>query len=150
MDLIFQPHFFEHGERAFAAFRLTHPRNRERELHVGENGLVRDQVIGLKDEPYAVVSVRVPILVGIIFRRLSLDHEIARRIAVQPADDVQKRRFAAARRAEDGNEFVAAEVYAHALERRDFIFPFPVILDYVFQTQHVVTSEIYLKFTYLS
>ena len=90
-----------------------------------------NEVVRLKHEADAVISVYVPIAVGIIFRGNAADDEIAGRVMVESADDVQKRCFSASRRTEYGNEFIGAEFERYAFEcvhdgARGFIILFDV------------------------
>ena len=99
---------------------------------------MRNEIIGLKHEPDAVIAICVPILIGIIFCGFTFDDEIARSVSVQTADDVQKRSFSAPRRTDHRDEFVAAEIDAHPFERGDLVFAFAVIFDDIFQTKHKI------------
>ena len=74
-----------------------------------------------------MISIAVPIGVGEIFGRNAVYHQIAVGVAIQTADDVQKRRFAAARRPQNGNEFVFAEFDVHAPKRVHF----PAVADVI-------------------
>ena len=102
---------------AAAALFPSHARDGERKLHVPEHRLVRDEVIRLEDEPDPVIAVDVPIPVFEVFRGLPLNDEIARRIMIESADDVEERRLAAAGRSEHADKFARAEFEAHPFER---------------------------------
>ena len=83
-------------------------------FNVFYNRLMRNEVVALKYETYRMITVNVPVLIGIKLRAFAFDDEIARSVAVKPADNVQKRGFSAARRTENGNELAFSErdVYA--------------------------------------
>ena len=49
-----------------STFSPAHARERERKLHVGEDGLVGNQVITLENKPDAVIAVGVPVTVGVV------------------------------------------------------------------------------------
>ena len=71
---------------------------------------MRNEVIALEDKADGVVAVAVPVGVGKVLRRLAVDDEIAARIVVKTADDVEHRRLAAARMAEDGDKLALTEL----------------------------------------
>ena len=58
----------EGGEGALAPFRARDAGQRERELHVREHGLVRDEVVALEHEADAVVAVGIPVAVAVLLR----------------------------------------------------------------------------------
>ena len=117
IELLPQPHALERLFRARLPLCRGDAREGQRELYVAENGLVRDEVVALEHEPDGVVAVGVPVPVLIIFCRNALDDEVAVRILVQPADDVQKGRLSAARGTENGDELFFTERERNALER---------------------------------
>ena len=94
-----QPYSVERLVRTLDSFALLNSRNRKGKLHVLRNCLVRNQVVALKDKADSV-AVGVPIAVGIILCTDSVDKQLAVRIMIQSADDVEERRFPASRRAE--------------------------------------------------
>ena len=63
-----QPDAFQGFHRALAAFASGDTREGQRELNVGQDGLVRDQVVGLENEANAVVAVGVPIACFVVLR----------------------------------------------------------------------------------
>ena len=62
--------------------------------------------------------------------------QIARRVLVKAANDVQKRRLAAARLAKNGHEFAFPEPDAHAFERMDHFVACAVLLRDVLELEH--------------
>ena len=98
------------ARRALAALALAHTRERERQLHVAQYRLVRNEVIALEDKADGVVAVAVPVRIRKVLRRFAIDDKVAARVLIQPADNVQKRRLAAARMAEDGDKLALAEL----------------------------------------
>ena len=136
IQVLFQPHAPERLLGARLALLRRHARKGERQLHVAQNRLVRDEVIRLKNEPDAVVAVGVPVAVFVIFGGNALDYEVAARVVVEPADDVQKGRLSAARMTENGNELLAAETQTHALERLHRCIGDPILLGNVLKLQH--------------
>ena len=80
-DCFFAPHLF--GNTG----------NGKRQLYVCKDGLVRDQVVALEDKADRVVPVGIPVAVLILFRGNAVDDQIAAVVAVEAADDIQKRRL---------------------------------------------------------
>ena len=101
---------------ALSALLRRYARKREREFHVAEHRLVGYEVVTLEHEADAVVAVGVPIPVFIIFGGNALDDEIAARVLVKPADDVEKGGFAAPRMSEYRHEFLFAELQRYPFE----------------------------------
>mgnify|MGYP002438288703 CR=1 FL=1 len=87
------------------------------QLHVGQHGLVGDEVVALEHKADGVVAVGVPVAVGVLPGGDAVDDKVAAVVAVQAADDVQQRRLAGAARAEDGDKFVVAQVQADIVQR---------------------------------
>ena len=50
------------------ALGRMHPTQREGELHVGQDGLMRNEVVALEDEPDAVVAIGVPVGTAVVSR----------------------------------------------------------------------------------
>ena len=72
-----------------------------------------DQVVALKHKADRVVAVGIPVAVLVLLRGDPVDDEVAAVVAVEPADDVEQRRFARAARAEHGDKLAVAQVEAH-------------------------------------
>ena len=117
VDVVGKPHLPQGFDGARAALGARHARKRERELDVGKDGLVGDEVVALEHEPDAVVAERVPIAVLVFLGGHAVDDEVARVVVVEPADDVEHGGLARPRRAEDGHELVVAEGNGHVVER---------------------------------
>ena len=94
---------------AAGALGLPHARERQRQLHVLQDGLVRDEVVALEHEPDAVVAESVPIAVLVAVGGNAVDDHVAGVVMIQAAHHVQKRRLARARRPQNRHEFVVAE-----------------------------------------
>ena len=75
---------------------------------------MRYQIVALEYKAYRVVAVAVPIGIGEGFRRSSRNVEIAVRVAVKSADDVEERCFSAAGRTENRNKFALSEIDRYA------------------------------------
>ena len=100
-----------------AALSMPHARERERQLHVFQNGLMRNKVIALEHKADAIVSVGIPIAVAEVLGRDAVDQQVAGIEMVESADDVEHRSFTRARGTQDGHELVIAKRQAYAVER---------------------------------
>ena len=94
---------------AAGALGLPHARERQRQLHVLQDGLVRDEVVALEHEPDAVVAESVPIAVLVAVGGNAVDDHVAGVVVVKTSHHVQKRRLARARRPQNRHELVVAE-----------------------------------------
>ena len=61
VDVVAQAHALERGTGTLATLLAANTRQRERELDVLENRLVRDKVVALEHEADAVVAIGVPV-----------------------------------------------------------------------------------------
>ena len=126
---------------ARSSFISGNARKRERELHVREHRLVRDQVIALEDKAYAVVAVGIPIAIFVLVGRNTLDNEIARVVVVEATHDVQERRLPRAARTQDGDELVIAKGNRYAIERLLREIPRRVRLANVLELEHDIPHQ---------
>ena len=117
MHLIAESHLLQRVLCAFSALALRHTGDRQRQLHVGQHRLVRDEVVALEHEADRVVAVGVPVPIPVFFRRNAVDDQIAAVVTVEAADDVEQRGLSRTARAQDRNKFVFAQVQTDAVER---------------------------------
>ena len=96
---------------------MPHARERERQLHVFQNGLMRNEVIALEHKADAVVAVGIPIAVAEVLGRDAVNQQVAGIKVVQPTDNVEHCGFARARGTQNGHELVIAKSQAHVIER---------------------------------
>ena len=96
---------------------MSHARERERQLHVFQNGLMRNEVIALEHKADAVVAVGIPIAVAEVLGRDAVNQQVARIKVVESADNVEHRGFARTRGTQNGHELVIAKSQAYAVER---------------------------------
>ena len=96
---------------------MPHARERKRQLHVFQNGLMRNEVIALEHKADAVVAVGIPIAIVKILGRNTVDQQVARIEMIEPTDNVEHRSFARPRRSQNGHELVIPKRQAHAVER---------------------------------
>ena len=91
VHVLLQPHLFQCFDSALTAIRFGDSADGEGQFHIGQNRLVRDQVVALKYKANGVVSIRVPVAVLVFFCGDSVDDKIPGVVAVQTADDIQQR-----------------------------------------------------------
>ena len=96
MDLVAEADLPERVDGTFLPFLSGNAADREGQLNVGQNALVRNQVVTLEHEADGAVPVAVPVAVAVLSGRDAVDNEFARLIAVQTADDIEKRGLAGA------------------------------------------------------
>ena len=71
------------------------------------------------------------VVVGEAVERLAVDEDLARRRAIEGADQVQERRLAGARRSDDGDHLAFLDGQADIVERDDAAFAFELLGDVV-------------------
>ena len=96
---------------------MPHARERERQLHVFQNGLMRNEVIALEHKADAVVAVGIPIAIVKVLGRNTVDQQITGIKVIEPTDNVEHRSFTRARGTQNGHELVVAKSQAYAVER---------------------------------
>ena len=96
---------------------MPHARERERQLHVFQNGLMRNEVIALEHKADAVVAVGIPIAIVKVFGRNTVDQQVTGIEMIESTDNVEHRGFTRARGTQNGHELVIAKRQAHAVER---------------------------------
>ena len=135
-DLIPEPHAHQRFGRAFAPLGFGYAGEGQGKLDVRQHGLVRDQVVVLEHEAHRMVAVGVPIGVAVEFGRNAADDEVARRVVVEPADDIQERGFPASGGTQNRDELVLAERDRDPLEGDDRTLPLSVFFSDVAQRKH--------------
>jgi len=117
MQLIAKAHALQRLFCLFCSFLPVHTGYCQRQLHIGQHRLVRDKVVALENKANGMVSVRVPVPVGIGAGGHAVDYQITGIIAVKAANHIQKRGFAAARRAQNGHKLTIAQIEAYGIQR---------------------------------
>ena len=115
--MLAQADFLQRLARTLAALGMPHTCERKRQLHVFQNGLMRNEVIALEHKADAVVAVGIPIAIVKVFGRNAVDQQVARIEMIEPTDNVEHRSFARPRRSQNGHELVIAKRQAYAVER---------------------------------
>ena len=89
VELVAEADLLQRLRGAPAPFGLADAGERQRQLDVLQHGLVRDEVVALEDEADGMVAVGVPVAVAELLRGTAGDQQVAGRILVEAADDVQ-------------------------------------------------------------
>ena len=141
VDMLAQADLFERFLGTCGAVACADAADGQRQLHVFENGLVRDQVVALEHKADRMVAVAVPVAVAVFFGRDAVDDQIACVVAVESADDIQQRGLAGAALPQDGDKFVVAQAERNALERLLHQRAGFVYLFYTFDLQHIFSLK---------
>ena len=140
VDVLGQADLFQGLPGPPGAFAPGDAPDGQRQLHVGQDRLVGDQVVALEHEADAVVAVGVPVPVPVLFCGDPVDDQVPAVIAVEAADDVEQCRFSRSAGAQHGNELAAAQREADVVERRLHQLAGMVCLADMIDLQHVPTS----------
>ena len=92
--MLVQADFLQRLARTLATLGMPHARERKRQLHVFQNGLMRNEVIALEHKADAVVAVGIPIAIVKVLGRNTVDQQVARIKVVESADNVEQRGLA--------------------------------------------------------
>ena len=141
VQLVAQTHLFQGLFGSRLPLRRSNAGESQGQLHVGKYGLVRDQVIGLKNKADGVVAVGVPVGVRKILGGFPVDHQVAGGILVKTADDVQKRCLAAAGVTQYGHKFALPKFQINALQRVDGGIPGEIVFSDILEFQHSVPFQ---------
>ena len=115
--MLAQADFLQRLARTLAALAIPHARERKCQLHVFQNGLMRNEVIALEHKADAVVAIGIPIAIVKVLGRDAVDEQVAGIEMIESTDYVEHRSFARARGAQNGHELVIAKSQAYAVER---------------------------------
>ena len=141
VDVLRQPHPLQRFFGAAAALPLRHPADRQRQLHIRQHTLVRDQVVALEHKPDRVIAIRVPIAIAIFFRGRSIDDQIAVLVAVQPANDIEQRRLTRTTRPQDRHKLVVTQIKRDPVQSNLREIARRVGLADISQLQHCASSS---------
>lgn len=117
VNVLAQANFLQRLARTLATLGMPHARERERQLHVFQNGLMRNEVIALEHKADAVVAIGIPIAIVKVLGRDAVDQQVTRIKVVQSADNVEHRGFTRTRGTQNGHELVIAKRQAYVVER---------------------------------
>ena len=117
VNVLAQADFLQRLARTLAALGMPHARERKRQLHVFQDGLMRDKVIALEHKADAVVAISIPIAITEVLGRNTVDQQITGIKVIESTDNVEHRSFTRARGTQNGHELVVAKSQAYAVER---------------------------------
>ncbi len=115
--LVGKPHLFQSPERTLAPLMRCNTGNRQRHVNIGQNRLMRDQIVTLKNKPDGMVSVGIPVTVLVLSGRHPVDNKVSAVVTVKSADNVQHRRFARPAGAEHRDKFTVAKCQGDVVQR---------------------------------
>ena len=142
MELIAETHLFECLRRPGSPLRLADAGQGESQLHIGQHGLVGDEVVALEHEADGVVAVGIPVAVAEGGGRHPIDGKLSGGIPIEAAHDIEQCRFPAAGGTEDGDEFCLSKGERNVPQRMDRIVAGEVILCDMREGQHIILPYI--------
>ena len=104
----------KHAEALFVHGASVHEHGKRHVLHHVEHG---DEVVELVDQPHVATAQHGQLLVGARVHVRAVQQHRAGGGAVDAAHEVQQRRLAGARRADDGHELARGHAERHVVER---------------------------------
>ena len=142
VQLVAQADLFQRFGGAAFALGTGDAGDGQSQLHVGQHGLVRDQIVALEHKADGVVAVGIPIAIGVFPRGNTVDDQVAAVVAVQTADDVQQGGLAGTAGAEDGDKFAVAQVQTDIVQRVLYKVAGFILFADVFDLQHSMPFRI--------
>ncbi len=137
VDLLVHIDFVKRGNRFRPACFLLFADEAQSKFDVFKHGEVRNKVVTLENETYGRIAIRVPVLV-VKFRRGNAAYDqVARRVSVKTAYDVEHCRFSAAARAENRHKFAFAEIERHFSQSVYGRRSGGIVFYYVFKLKHI-------------
>ena len=131
VELASEPYLFQRLDRALPPLTFPDARDRQRQFHICQNGLVWDQVVTLKDKSNRMVPVGIPVSVFVFFCRNAVDDQVSAVIAIQSSDDIQKRRLSRAAWSQNRHKLVVAQIQTDVIQRFLHQIPGSVLFAYM-------------------
>ena len=138
LQLIAQTHPLQGFLGALTALTLGNAGQSQGQFHVGQHGLVGDQVVALEHKANRVVAVSIPIPVLVVLGGAAVDDQVTIGVLIQTADNVQQRGLAATGRSQNGHKFAFAKLQAHTPQRMHIAAAAGVDLSDIFKFKHVL------------
>ena len=91
--MLAKANFLQRLARTLAALGMPHTRERKRQLHVFQDGLMWDKVIALEHKADAVVAIGIPIAITEVLGRNAIDEQVARIKVIKSTNNVEHRSF---------------------------------------------------------
>ena len=109
LGLFQQAHTLQRVQCPLSPLLTAYTGERHGQLHIGENSLVRDQVVALKDKTDGMVAIGVPVPVTVAAGGHTAKGHLAAVITVQPANDIQQCGLARATGAQNSHKLTFPE-----------------------------------------
>ena len=116
MHLITEPDFAQGILRPSSALTAGYTADGQRQFHIGQNRLVRDQIVALEHKTDCMVPVGIPVPVFVLSRGDTVDNQISAVIAVQTADNIQKCCLSGSAGTENGNKLVVSQIQTYMIQ----------------------------------
>ena len=117
MQLIAQAHILQRLHRPLAALPFGNTGDGQRQFHIGQYSLVRNQIVALEHKTNGMVAVRIPVTVGIFFCGNAIDDQIAAVVPVQATDHIEQGGFAGTAGSQNRHKLVIPQIQAYAIQR---------------------------------
>ena len=140
MGLVLEPDLVQRIQRHLFSLCAGNTADRERKFYILQNGLMRDQVVGLKYEADRVIAVGIPVPVLVFFGRDAVDDQVAAVIAVQSADDIEECGLSRTAGTEDGHELVVPQIQRDVVEGNLLEAARDVFLVNILKLQHKASA----------
>ena len=101
-----------------------------------------NEVVALEYEAYAVVAVGVPVAILEVLGRAPVDEQVAVRVTVQAAHDIEQGGLTASRGTQDGYEFILAKVNADSVQSSYGVVGYVIDFLDAFQLKQVFSPPI--------
>ena len=116
VDLIAQTYLFKSSNCPLASLISRNSGQSQCQFDIGQNCLMRDQIIALENEPYRVISVCIPVSILVFLGADPVDYQISFSILIESAQNIKHCCLTAARRTENRNELAFTEREVHTPE----------------------------------
>ena len=142
MELITQAHILQSLHSPLAALTMRNAGNGQSQFHIGKYRLVGNQIIALKHKANGMVTIGVPIPVGIFLGGNAVDNQITAVVAIQTANDIEQRGLTGTAGAQNGHELIVPQGQAHAVQRYLNQISGHIFLSNVLDLQHSNTPMV--------
>ena len=116
MELVAQAHILQGFGCPLPPFAGRNTGNGQCQLHIRQHRLVGDQIIALEHKADGMVSVRIPVPVGILPGGDPIDDQITAVVAVQTADHIQHCGLAGTAGAQNGDKLIVAQGQTYPIQ----------------------------------
>ena len=136
MHLLPQSDAFQLFLRPLSSLPAAASRQRHRKLDIAPQGLMRNQIIALKNKTDRVVAIGIPVTALIGAGRDAVDEQLTAVAVIQAADNIEQRRLSGAAGSQNRHELTFPERQRYAVQSLLDQRTCPVFFLYVFNLKH--------------